>query len=213
MFVNTKDEKKVEEMMDRIDENDSKIDVENIVKETSKILLNAASSTLGTYVYRSNAEKKITSKQFKPWFDDKCKVARKNYRCSKGQYRRNRNEYFFNKFKENERTYKKTMDDSMKTYITLLKKKLKSMRSNNPKDFWKLINLGKKNKNKTDISMDTLLDFFKDLNSSNNNDNYHDDNDTDLDINNDLDDENVNKIINGPITIDEIEKAIKLFKK
>ena len=60
--------------------------------------------------------------------------------------------------------------------------------------------------------MDTLLDFFKDLNSSNNNDGYHDDNDTDLDIYNDLDDENVNEIINGPITIDEIEKAIKRLK-
>ena len=104
------------------------------------------------------------------------------------------------------------MDDSMKTYRISLKKKLKSMRSNNPKDFWKLINSGKKTRNKTDISMDTLLDFFKDLNSSNNNDNYHDDNDTDLDINNDLDDDNVNEIINGPITIDEIEKAIKRLK-
>ena len=101
------------------------------------------------------------------------------------------------------------MDDSMKTYRASLKKKLKSMKSNNPKDFWKLINSGKKNRNKTDITMDTLLDFFKDLNSSNNNDNYHDDNDTDLDINNDLDNENVDEIINGPITIDEIEKAIK----
>ena len=52
------------------------------------------------------------------------------------------------------------MDDSMKTYRASLKKKLKSMRSNNPKDFWKLINSGKKNRNKTDITMDTLLDFF-----------------------------------------------------
>ena len=208
LFVNNIDENKVEEMIDRIDENDSNIDVENIV---IKILLNAASTTLGTYVYRSNAEKKIISKQSKPWFDDKCKVARKNYRCSKGQNRHHRNEYFFNKFKENERTYKKTMDDSMKTYRISLKKKLKSM-SNNPKDFWKLINSGKKTRNKTNISMGTLLDFFKDLNSSKNNDSYHDDNDTDLDINNDLDDENVNEIINGPITTDEIEKAIKRLK-
>ena len=62
LFVNNIDENKVEEMIDRIDENASNIDVENLVKETSKILLNAASTTLGTYVYRSNAEKKSNSK-------------------------------------------------------------------------------------------------------------------------------------------------------
>ena len=36
--------------------------------------------------------------------------------------------------------------------------------STNPKDFWKLLNKGKR-KNQSDIGIDKLFDFFKDLNS------------------------------------------------
>ena len=38
------------------------------------------------------------------------------------------------------------MDNCMKTYRNDLKRKLKTMKSNNPKDYWKLINSGKKSK-------------------------------------------------------------------
>ena len=104
----------------------------------------------------------------------------------------------------------------MKLNRFTLKKKLKTMKSNNPKDFWKLINSNKKNKGKTNIAMDILFDFFKDLNSGDNSDNDLDTNsnmDSDLDSNSDLDDNSdVNEIINGPITVDEIEKAIKRLK-
>ena len=109
------------------------------------------------------------------------------------------------------------MDESMKMYRLNLKKKLKSMRSKNPKDFWKLINSGKKKRDKSNITMETLLDFFKDLNSSSNNESDLDDDgnhENDIDNENDLDNnnENVNEIVNGPITVDEIEKAIKRLK-
>jgi hypothetical protein len=38
------------------------------------------------------------------------------------------------------------------------------LHSTNPKDFWKLLNKGKK-KNQPDIGIDKLFHFFKDLNS------------------------------------------------
>ena len=106
-----------------------------------------------------------------------------------------------------------TLDCATLRYTYLL---LKTMKSNNPKDFWKLINSNKKNKGKTNITMDILFDFFKDLNSGDDIDSDLDTNsnmDSDLDSNSDLDDNSdVNEIINGPITVDEIEKAIKRLK-
>jgi hypothetical protein len=43
-------------------------------------------------------------------------------------------------------------------------KNLDKLHSANPKDFWKLLNKGKR-KNQPDIGIDKLFDFFKDLNS------------------------------------------------
>jgi hypothetical protein len=43
-------------------------------------------------------------------------------------------------------------------------KNLDELHSTNPKDFWKLLNKGKR-KNQSDIGIDKLFDFLKDLNS------------------------------------------------
>ena len=113
LFVNNIDVRNVEILLDSFDVNDRNIDVDFIVKETSDILLNAASTSLCTYMYRSNRKDGHTPKISKPWFDEKCKETRKHYRRAKGQYRRHRNEYFLNRCKDTERIYKKTMDDSI----------------------------------------------------------------------------------------------------
>ena len=113
-----------------------------------------------------------------------------------------RNEQFLNNYKEAEKTYKKTMDNSLKKYRATLRKKIDNLRSNNPKDYWKLLNSCKK-KTKTSISLETLHDFFKDLNKGDENV----ENEIDLNLN-----AETNELINSRIERDEIEKAIKKLK-
>ena len=82
---------------------------------------------------------------------------------------------------------------------------MKNLRLKNPKEFWKLFNRDRKRES-TNISMQSLFDFFKDLNR-----NKYDTND-DFIILNDVSSEQDNVILNGKITHDEVKKAVKNTK-
>ena len=78
--------------------------------KTAKILLETAANTFGKFTRKSHKNGNTienAKRKYKPWFDDDCKLARKKYRQCKGKYRRMRNDYFFNRYKEAERSYKK----------------------------------------------------------------------------------------------------------
>ena len=83
------------------------------------------------------------------------------------------------------------MDESIKAYRVSLKTKLKTMKSKNPKDYWKLINAGKKKGSSSKISIDDLYNFFKDLNAGDINDNN--DEQPDIDVPNII----INEVINS----------------
>ena len=87
--------------------------INEVVDKTGKILLEAAANTFGKYTCRSPANENTNEnpkRKYKLWFDSDCKIARKKYRQCKGKYRRIRNDYFFDRYKEAEKSYKKVMD-------------------------------------------------------------------------------------------------------
>jgi hypothetical protein len=71
--------------------------------------------------------------------------------------------------KKAEKDYKKQMDVSMKKHRKEMTKKIKNVRSNNSKEFWKLMRKVTYRK-QPNISIDTLFDFFKTLNQNPTND-------------------------------------------
>ena len=84
---------------------------------------------------------------------------------------------------------------------------IRSAKSTNPEEFWKIINSTDKKKD-TIASLDDLFTYFKEANSNQSNENA----DT---FENDFNLENLpnlNQQINLPITPDEILKAIKALK-
>ena len=85
---------------------------------------------------------------------------------------------------------------------------MRNMRTSNPKEFWKILNSsGSRDKNcNSDISIDTLFDFFSDLNKGEN-----DENDADV-FEANINMQQPNDALNSPITKEEIEKAIKNLK-
>jgi hypothetical protein len=80
---------------------------------------------------------------------------------------------------------------------------MKSLRKNNPKEYWKILNTGKSNK-QPDIEFKELFNFFKDLNTLKETNEPENTLIIDPTITAEL---NVN--INSPITKDEIFKGIK----
>ena len=83
--------------------------------------------------------------------------------------------------------------------------KLRNLKSTNSKDYWKIINSLNKSKDNDKIDIETLYEFFKNLNEQS-----HDVED-DFNINIDITDDD--ELLNSYITEGEILKCIKLLKK
>ena len=79
--------------------------------------------------------------------------------------------------------------------------RLKKLKTNKPRDFWKL--LKSKNRTKCNARLKDLFEYFRSVNNNEDND------DT---LNNDNDTNDINEQLNIPITIDELEKAVKRLK-
>ena len=85
-----------------------------------------------------------------------------------------------------------------------MRQKIHNLRSTNPKEYWKIINSGRKQIS-PNISINVLFDFFKTLNTG------EPENEGGPPVfNQDTDD--LNNIINALITIDEIKSAMKNLK-
>ena len=91
-----------------------------------------------------------------------------------------------------------------------MKRKIRELRTSNPKEFWKIINSKDRKKKVTNVNLDELFDFFKDLNTDQNDDiPDHVLSDEELEMLSDID---TNGYINQPISPDEIMHCIKLLK-
>ena len=82
--------------------------------------------------------------------------------------------------------------------------KLRKLKTDSPKDFWKLINNLDRDKGDQNISLQSLYTFFKDLNTSN--EQPDDENFANIDISDD------DEFLNSSITEAEIRKCIKALK-
>jgi hypothetical protein len=65
---------------------------------------------------------------------------------------------------DDEKGYKKVMDEKYKIYCKKISDDLKNASRDNPKHFWKILG-GHKRKQQPNIEINTLYDFFKDLNT------------------------------------------------
>ena len=63
-----------------------------------------------------------------------------------------------------EKHYKHTLDRKQKNYRKKFSEDIQNLSKNNPKEFWKLLNKGKRKK-QPNIEIDKLYDFFQNLNT------------------------------------------------
>lgn len=140
-------------------DNVNSLTVHNLVDKTCQILLNSAKSTFGFFTPRNLNNKQNLNKQ-KPWFNHECRMARTNYRRSKRNlmFRRSRN--LEENTKRLEKHHKKVLDTSIRTHRQKIRNKINNLKSTNPREYWKIINSGKK-KNSPEIPIDILFDYFK----------------------------------------------------
>ncbi|CAG2188947.1 unnamed protein product [Mytilus edulis] len=140
-------------------ENAQKPEVDEVVFDLCNILLKSAETTFGL---TSNKAHRHSKKQ---WFDLKCLKAKKEFRKSKRLCKKYGSNIFKERLRVSELSYKKTMDNAIVRFNTDFRNKMKNMRTKNPKEFWKLFH-GNRQRDISKIPLQTLVDFFKDLNTN-----------------------------------------------
>ena len=184
--------------------------IDTVVKDTCNILISCAKETFGVTQRKNQTCTKL--REFhKPWFTKEYKNAGQNFLKPKGCTER----IEMMPSKKMCITKKKHIRNYFKKCINVhrdqTKKKLKTLRTSYPKEYWKIINSGLKKKSNVDADPERLYEFFKDLNEEKV---YHIPDNVllpeDIDSLSNL---QCNETINGPITVDEIKKCVQYLKR
>ena len=178
--------------------------VNKIVDSICSILKDAVADS-DTQTQKPNNVKYKSKQPSKPWFNKSCKEKRSQYFKAKRHYRYNQTDENRCKLILASKAYKKIINSQYKLHYNELNQKLKSLKSNNPKEFWNIINEEEYNlqKKQDNIDITTFADHFKQMNVQNPNDKFT------FNVN---DIPNNNSEINNPFTETEVEKEIKNLK-
>ena len=188
----------------------SKADIDGIVLQIGSLFSTTSKTTFGTKTFRTDQKSKSKSKKnnFKPWFNGQCFQARNLYHKSRKMYNKYKTKYYRTILKTVSKNYKRTLTINNKRYTNDKIDKLRSLKTNNPREYWKIINSHKKS-TEAQAPLSDFYEFFKAMNESNENatEDMNSSDETDENINDDIDNE-----INQPITESEILKNVKLLK-
>ena len=190
----------LEEVSRQVEISDS--DISSIVDRIENLFHSTCTETFG---YRKSKPKQNTPNKKKfAWFNHDCNVARNLYHRTRRLYNKYKTDNYKQQLKTVSKEYKKVMNKNKKHFDQSRIDKLRSLKSTNPKDYWRLLNGGKGNQ--TFASLDDLFEHFKKTNNSN--ETYEN---TEIPK---TGDEPVlmNEEINAPITENEINEAAKSLK-
>ena len=141
----------------------------------------------------------------KRWFGRQCQSARRKYHIARKIKRRHPSTTNHRKLKEASQSNKQKMNFHIKKFNRNIQEKLRKLKIKNPKEYWNIINSLDRNNENSSIDLDTLSNFFKDMNV-NKNTNDEEENEINIDITDD------DEILNSWITEAEILKCIRSIK-
>ena len=133
--------------------------IDTVVKDTCNILISCAKNTFGVTQRKNQTCTKLIEFH-KPWCTKECKNARQNFRKAKRLYRKYGNDAFKEDVYNQEKAYKKLFKKCINVHRDQTKKKLKTLRTSNPKEYWKIINSDLKKKSNVDADPERLYEFF-----------------------------------------------------
>ena len=181
----------------------TKENINEMCSQITDIFIESAHKSFPNTKTNSNT---FQNKQHKRWFGPRCQAARRKYHIARKVHSLNPSHTNKVNLKNASKSYKSVMNIFINKFKSDTQEKLRKQKSKNPKEFWKIINNieRKEDSGCENISLETLHNFFKDLNESG-----HSDNDPD-EINIDTSDND--EILNSSITEAEISKCIKSLK-
>ena len=151
--------KEVENFLDKLqnplNSNIGQEDVDKAVEKIRNIFLDSAKTC---NMVKKESVQKVTNNrksEKKPWFNKDCEELRKKLFAAKKILRLDQSVACIEKVKYYSKLYKRELKKSQREYYRNLNRKLNSMSSKDPKEFWKML----KNKNKQNIGLN--LECFK----------------------------------------------------
>ena len=129
-------------------------------------------------------------------------MARNSYHKIRRLYNRFKTDHFKNLLKTVSKNYKHVISKNVRRHKNVTAEKLRRLKSNDPKEYWRILNGSKKGENH--VAVKEFYKYFKNLNNPPNYSN-------DEEITNDT--EHVNDEINRPIRESEIRQAVKELKR
>ena len=176
-------------------------DIDRITKQLCDILIDSASKTFKIIRTPKDTHRpKLSKKKSKPWFNNTCKTARKQFHLAKRLHNRNKTPNNLSNLKQCSKNYKKAVNDSIKEFNHRIGNELNALRKSKPKDYWKVLN-SINSKNVTKVDIDLMFEFLKQTNDVDEGAQEE----LDIDLTND-------SILNCPITPEEIEQAVHRLK-
>ena len=123
-------------------------------------MLQCGQTPIGTKKHR------VRTFPHRDWYDDECETKRKIYVKYKNKYRRLKNNENLILLRNSGRNYKKQINKAFKNYKQNTVRKIRLLKSENPKDYWNIIN-GKKPFNISDkMSPTNFFNHFSKLNKA-----------------------------------------------
>ena len=178
----------------------SQCKMDELSNKLSDIFTNSASQSFSV----KRKYQPVNPKKSK-WFGGECKASRKIYNKARKRaykYPSNQNKIMLSTAAKH---YKKIMNKYINKHNKEYEQKLRTLQSKFPKDYWKIL---KSIKNKHTVKppdLQTLHNYFKDLNTNNTDDG-------DINISQVTDNIAQNENLNAPFTEDEIQKSIRNLK-
>ena len=132
-------------------------DINNIVDRIENLFHSTCTETFG---YRKSKPKQNTpnKKQF-AWVNHDCNVARNLYHRTRRLYNKHKTDNYKQQLKIVSKEYKKVMNKNKKHFDQSRIDKLRSLKSTNLKDYWRLLNGGKGNQ--MFASLDDLFEHLR----------------------------------------------------
>ena len=185
-----------------IDVNQNNID--EIVSKVNAVLLDSAQK-VGMVKKTKIKKRTYLKKNNKAWFNDTCKLKRKQFLKAKKRANANKDNLVLKiERKRLAKEYKKCVRKQYRKYNSEIVNSLRRLKSNDPKSYWNIFNKQKKKSFDKTPSCDVFLDMFKNLNDIN----------TEETENAEVEDrEEENAFLNQTITKEEVMKCLKKLKK
>jgi len=157
----------------------------------------------GSIIDGNITHRRAPRKHYNDWWNSECEHKRKLFKLAWKNNIYDKSEQANQRRKQASKEYKKTIKQAINMHHIKLNSKIRSLQSNNPRDFWKLINSSSNKTPKVSpICCNEFAEHFQKLNADVDNDDFdiYDIPATD------------NSPLNNPITIEEVQACIHKLK-